>query len=236
MPNKWIPYVKVLVHLICLLPAFELGQMYRSGAFALMADPVNWITHFTGHYTLLLLIVTLAVTPVRRLHAKLGNLVRFRRLLGLYAFFYATLHLATYIFLFSGYDLPTTWAGLKTGHLGAIVDQWKLVWPTILDDLKKRRFIQVGFFAWLLLLVLAVTSPAFVMRAMGGKNWRRVHWSIYIAAFAGITHYWWLVKKGVLAPMPFTITLFILFGARIFWWGKGRFAKHSRSHSVVVSS
>src|SRR5207253_6860463 len=197
MPNKWIPYVKVLVHLVCLLPAWELVRMYRSGALALMADPVNYITHQTGYWALFLLMVTLTVTPVRRLHPKLGNLVRFRRLLGLYSFFYATLHLSTYVFLFSGYDLPTVWAGLKGGHLGSIVDEWKVVWPTISGDLKKRRFIQVGFFAWCLLLVLAVTSPASVMRAMGGKWWRRVHWLIYVAAFAGITHYWWLVKKGV---------------------------------------
>jgi len=235
MPNKWIPYVKVLVHLLCLLPAFQLIHMYRSGALALMADPVNWITHDTGHYALLLLVTSLAVTPVRRLHARLGNLIRFRRLLGLYAFFYATLHLATYIFLFSGYDVPTVWAGLKAGHFGVVAEQWKLIWPTMVDDLQKRRFIQVGFFAWLILLVLAATSPAFVMRAMGGKNWRRVHWSVYVAAFAGITHYWWLVKKGVLAPMPFTIVLFLLLAARIGWWAKGKLAQRAKARAVAVS-
>ena len=236
MPNKWIPYVKVLVHLVCLLPAIELVQMYRSGGLGLMADPINWITHFTGHYTLLLLIITLAVTPVRRLHARLGNLVRFRRMLGLYAFFYATLHLATYVFLFSGYDVPTAWGGVKTGHFAVIVDQWKLIWPTIVGDIKKRPYVQVGFCAWVILLVLAATSPAFVMRAMGGKNWRRVHWSIYVAGLAGITHYWWLVKKGVLAPMPFTITLFVLFGARVLWWAKGKVSKRPSARTVAIGS
>jgi sulfoxide reductase heme-binding subunit YedZ len=236
MPSKWIPFVKVLVHLVCVLPAAELIQMYRSGALALMADPVNWITHFTGHYTLLLLLISLAVTPVRRLHARLGNLIRFRRMLGLYAFFYATLHLATYIFLFSGYDVPTVWAGLKAGHFGVVVEQWKLIWPTIVGDLQKRPYIQVGFFAWLILLVLAATSPTFVMRAMGGKNWRRVHWSVYLAVVAGITHYWWLVKKGVLAPMPFTITVSVLFAARVFWWVKGKVGKRTTARTVAVSS
>ena len=236
MPNKWIPYIKVLVHAVCLLPAFTLVQMYRSGALAVMADPVNYITHDTGHYALLLLIISLGVTPVRRLHARLANLIRFRRLLGLYAFFYATLHLATYIFLFSGYDLPTAWAGVTSGHFGAVVDQWKLVWPAILDDLQKRRFIQVGFLAWLLLLVLAITSPAFVMRSMGGKNWRRIHWGVYVAASAGIIHYWWLVKKGVLAPMPFTLALCVLLGARIFWWARSRQTKRAKARSVAVSS
>jgi len=234
MPNKWIPYAKVAVRLACLLPAFKLIQMYRSGALALMADPVNWITHFTGYWALFLLMVSLAVTPVRRLHTRLANLIRFRRLLGLYAFFYATLHLATYIFLFSGYDLPTVVAGLRAGHAGVVVEQWKAIWPTILDDLKKRRFIQVGFFAWVLLLALAATSPAFVMRAMGGKNWRRLHWSVYVAAFAGVTHFWWLVKKGVMSPMPFTLTLFVLLGARVVWWAKNKFAKRAKPQAVSV--
>jgi len=170
---------------------------------------------------------SLAVTPVRRLHPKLANLIRFRRLLGLYAFFYATLHLATYLFLFSGYDLPTVWAGLRAGHPGAIMDEWKAVWPTILDDLKKRRFIQVGLFAWTLLLVLAVTSPAFVMRWMGGKAWRRVHWAVYAAAMAGCVHYWWLVKKGVRAPLPFTLVLTALLLARVVWTAMHR-AKKAR--------
>jgi sulfoxide reductase heme-binding subunit YedZ len=217
MPTRWIPYVKALVHIVCLLPFVKLIEMYRSGALALMADPVNWITHFTGHWGLFLLLASLAVTPVRRLHPKLSNLIRFRRMLGLYAFFYATLHLATYVFLFSGYDLPTVVAGLRAGHVGVVAEQWKLVWPTILGDLKKRQFIQMGLFAWTLLLVLALTSPAFVMRWMGGKTWRRVHTTVYVAAMAGCVHYWWLVKKGVRAPLPMTLVLTLLLLARIVW-------------------
>jgi methionine sulfoxide reductase heme-binding subunit len=217
MSTRWIPYVKALVHIVCLLPFFRLIEMYRSGALALMADPVNWITHFTGYWTLFLLLACLAVTPLRRLHPKLSNLIRFRRMLGLYAFFFATLHLATYVFLFSGYDLPTVVAGLRGGHVGVITEQWKLVWPTILGDLKKRQFIQMGLFAWTLLMVLALTSPAFVMRWMGGKTWRRVHTAVYAAAMAGCVHYWWLVKKGVRAPLPMTLVLTLLLLARIVW-------------------
>lgn len=234
MPNKWIPTIKVLVHALCLVPVLKLALMYRSGQLAAMADPVNYITHDTGYFALFFLIVSLSVTPVRRLHARLANLIRFRRLLGLYAFFYATLHLATYIFLFSGYDLPTAWTGLMAGHPGAVAQQWKLIWPTILDDIEKRPFIQVGFFAWTVLLVLAATSPAFVMRAMGGKNWRRVHWSVYVAASAGVIHYWWLVKKGVLAPMPFTLVLLVLLGARVFWWAKGKRTQRAKIRTVAV--
>jgi sulfoxide reductase heme-binding subunit YedZ len=217
MPNRWIPYIKALVHLACLLPVIKLVEMYQSGALALIADPVNYITHATGYWTLFLLLASLAVTPLRRLHPKLANLIRFRRLLGLYAFFYATLHLSTYLFLFSGYDLPTVIAGLRAGHPSVVVDEWKAVWPAILDDLKKRRFIQVGLFAWFLLFVLAITSPAFIMRRMGGAAWRRVHWVVYVAATAGVVHYWWLVKKGVRAPMPFTLVLAALLLARVVW-------------------
>jgi sulfoxide reductase heme-binding subunit YedZ len=217
MPTRLIPYIKVLVHIVCLLPLLELLQQYHSGAMGLMADPVNYITHQTGYWALFLLMTSLAVTPVRRLHPKLGNLIRFRRLLGLYAFFYATLHLSTYLFLFSGYDLPTVLAGLKAGHPGVIVDEWKAVWPTILDDLKKRRFIQVGLFGWVILLALALTSPAFVMRRMGGKTWARLHKLVYVAGCAGVIHYWWLVKTGNRAPMPFTVVLVLLLLARVVW-------------------
>jgi methionine sulfoxide reductase heme-binding subunit len=234
MLTKWIPYVKVLVHIVCLLPFLELLRQYQSGAFGLMADPVNYITHQTGYWALFLLIASLGITPVRRLHPKLANLIRFRRLLGLYSFFYATLHLATYVFLFSGYDLPTAWAGLRGGHLGIISEQWKLIWPTVLDDLKKRRFIQVGLFGWFLLFLLAITSPAFVMRWMGGKAWRRLHYSVYVAATAGCVHYWWLVKKGVQRPLPFTLVLAVLMLARIAWTLKNKLAAKARNKPVLA--
>jgi sulfoxide reductase heme-binding subunit YedZ len=233
MPNRWIPYVKVVVHLVCLLPVLKLAEMYQSGALGLMADPVNWITHLTGYWALYILLASLAVTPVRRLHPKLANLIRFRRLLGLYAFFYATLHLATYVFLFSGYDVPTAWAGLRAGHPSALVEQGKLIWPTMLDDLKKRRFIQVGLFAWAILFVLAATSPAFIMRWMGGKRWRQVHWLVYVAASAGVVHYWWLVKKGVRAPLPFTLVLIALLGARVVWWARNKVAAKAKKQVLA---
>jgi len=217
MPTSFISYFKVLVHLLCLTPFALLLGRYRSGALALDADPVATITHFTGNWALWLLLVSLAVTPVRRLHPRLSNLIRFRRMLGLYAFFYASLHLATYVFLFSGYDLPTAWTGLKAGHIGAIWEQWKLIWPNVLDDLKKRRFIQVGLLAWVILLALAVTSPTVVLRAMGGKNWQRLHRLVYVAAAAGCIHYWWLVKAGVRAPLPDTLVLTGLLLARVVW-------------------
>jgi sulfoxide reductase heme-binding subunit YedZ len=217
MPNRLIPYVKALVHLLCLAPFLYLLQRYRSGALELDADPVATITHFTGDWALWLLLVSLAVTPLRRLHPKLSNLIRFRRLLGLYAFFYASLHLATYVFLFSGYDIQTAWAGLKHGHLAELWKQWTLVWPSVFEDVKQRRFIQLGLIAWLILLSLAVTSPMFMLRKLGGKNWQRLHRLVYLAAILGCIHYWWLVKSGVRTPLPDTLVLTALLLARIAW-------------------
>jgi methionine sulfoxide reductase heme-binding subunit len=225
MSKRAIIILKTLLHLLCLAPFAWLLHLYTSGALALNPDPVNYITHFTGDWTLYMLFASLSITPIRRLSPKIAFLIRFRRLLGLYAFFYATLHLSTYIFLFSGYDLPTALAGLRVGHPGEIVTQWKIIWPRMVDDVLKRRFIQVGLFAWLILLSLACTSPAVIMRAMGGKNWQRLHRLVYVAAIAGIIHYWWLVKKGNMAPAKDTIVLTILLLARVIYALQKRFKK-----------
>jgi methionine sulfoxide reductase heme-binding subunit len=215
MSKRTITLLKALLHLLCLAPLAWLLHLFTSGRLATLADPVNFITHFTGDWTLYILFASLAITPIRRLATSLGFLIRFRRLIGLYAFFYATLHLSTYIFLFSGYDLPTALAGLRAGHPGELVTQWKLIWPRMVDDILKRRFIQVGLFAWLLLLALACTSPAFILRAMGGKNWQRLHRLVYLAASAGVVHFWWLVKKGNNAPWKDTAVLTVLLLARL---------------------
>ena len=215
MPSRAIPYLKALVHLALLLPFVYLLQAYRSGALANESDPVNFITHFTGNWALWILLADLAITPVRRIQMSLAWLIRFRRMVGLYAFFYATLHLMTYVFLFSGYDVPTAVAGLRAGHLAEPWRQLVAVWPTMLDDVKKRPFIQVGLAAWVILLALAATSPQRVLRAMGGKNWQRLHRLIYVAGFAAVIHYWWLVKPGVRAPWKDTAVLFVLLGVRV---------------------
>lgn len=214
MPKRTILILKTLVHILCLVPLLWLVNFYRSGALQLNPDPVNFITHFTGDWALWMLLASLAITPVRRLSPRIAWLVRFRRMVGLYAFFYATLHLATYIFLFSGYDLVAVFGGIRNGHPGAIFEQWTQVWPYILDDILKRRFIQVGFLAWVILLALAVTSPSVIMRAMGGKNWQRLHLLVYLAAALAVIHYWWLVKSGVSTPWKVTAILVVLLFAR----------------------
>jgi methionine sulfoxide reductase heme-binding subunit len=215
MPKSVIIAIKTLLHLLCLVPFAWLLHLFTSPALASYPDPINYITHFTGDWTLYTLFASLAITPIRRLSPKLSWLIRFRRLLGLYAFFYATLHLATYIFLFSGYDVTAALGGLRAGHPGELITQWKIIWPRMVDDVLKRRFIQVGLFAWVILFALACTSPSFVLRAMGGKNWQRLHRLIYVAASAGVIHYWWLVKKGNYSPWFDTVILSLVLISRI---------------------
>jgi len=223
MSKRAIVWLKVIVHLFCLMPFVTLALGYwslavhQSGWLATAADPVQSLTHFTGDWALWLLLADLAITPLRRLSPKLAWLIRFRRLVGLYAFFYATLHLLIYVFLFSGYDVATAWAGLRAGRPSELWAQLKLIWPTMLDDVEKRRFIQVGLLAWTILLALAVTSPQRVLRAMGGKNWQRLHRLIYVAGIAAVVHYWWLVKAGVRTPWKVTAVLAVLLGARVLY-------------------
>ena len=148
-------------------------------------------TSATGSTTLNLLTITLAITPVRKLIPALGWLIRFRRLLGLFAFFYATLHMLTYVALYANFDIQA-----------------------MLADVTKRRFITAGVLAYLLLLPLALTSTNWAIRKLGGKQWNRLHMLIYLAAVCGVIHYWWQVKPGVLAPMGITIIVAILLGIR----------------------
>jgi sulfoxide reductase heme-binding subunit YedZ len=136
-------------------------------------------------------VITLAITPVRRLTPKLSGLVRFRRMLGLYAFFYACLHLMTYVWLYAGFS-----------------------WSAMVDDISQRRFITAGLAAWLMLLPLAATSTTWSIRKLGGKNWNRLHWLTYAAAISGVVHYWWGVKSGVKTPLGITVVLGVLLAAR----------------------
>lgn len=212
MTNRTIKLLKPLVFIAALMPFLVLAQHFRTGNLG--ADPVQWITHFTGNWTMYLLLISLAVTPVRRLSPNLAFLIRFRRMLGLFAFFYATLHLLTYVLLFSGFDLTGALGSLKAHDFGAIRQQWLAVWPTMVEDVKKRRFIQVGLISYLILLLLALTSPQWIMRKIGGKAWQALHRLVYLAAGLGLVHYWWLVKKGVMAPLRDTVVLAVLLLAR----------------------
>ena len=197
MPNRWIVRLKVLAHLACLLPlcylALRFYQSATSNPSALGPDPTSTVTFFTGFATLRLLIISLAITPLRKLVPRLGWIIRFRRMLGLYAFFWGSLHLLTYLWLYSGWS-----------------------WPAISDDLLRRPYIWAGFSAWALMVPLAATSTTSSIRALGGIRWNWLHKAVYISAIAGVLHYWWIVKTGVLAPLPITVVLAVLLAARPF--------------------
>ena len=181
--------LKILTWLACLWP---LGLLvYGAVTNNLGADPTARITFATGSTTLNLLTISLAITPLRRLSPRLSWLIKFRRLLGLFAFFYASLHLLTYIALYAGFDVDAMAA-----------------------DIAKRRFITMGVAAWLLLLPLAATSTTWAIRKLGGKRWNRLHKLVYLAAVCGVIHYWWQVKPGVLAPLTITVILGVLLAAR----------------------
>ena len=189
MNRSTILILKSLTWAACLWPLALL--VYGAITNTLGADPTAKITFTTGYTTLLLLILSLAVTPVRNLSSRLSWLIRFRRLLGLFAFFYGTLHLLTYVALYAGFDIHA-----------------------MLADIEKRRFITMGVAAWLLLVPLAATSTNWSIRKLGGKRWQRLHRLVYLAAICGIIHYWWQVKPGVLSPLRLTIVLAVLLLAR----------------------
>jgi methionine sulfoxide reductase heme-binding subunit len=181
--------LKTITWILCLWPLGIL--IWGAVTNHLGPDPIAHITFTTGSTTLNLLTITLAVTPLRRIIKPLGWIGPWRRLFGLFAFFYATLHLFTYIALYAGFNVHT-----------------------MADDIVKRRFITMGLVAWLLLLPLAATSFNWAIRKLGGKRWKQLHRLVYVAAVCGIIHYWWQVKTGVLSPMTNTIFLAVLLAAR----------------------
>jgi sulfoxide reductase heme-binding subunit YedZ len=193
-----IVLLKTLVWIGCLLPLASVIQ--RAVTNTLGPDPTAEIASVTGLSALWLLAGTLAVSPVRALSPRLSWLVQFRRLLGLFVFFYATLHMLTWLGLYAGFDLNT----IKT-------------------DILKRRFIIMGMTTFLLLLPLAATSTTWSIRKLGGRNWNRLHMLIYLAALTAMTHYWWKVKTGVITPVPYTIVVLLLLSARpVMAWARRR--------------
>ena len=185
---------KTLLHVAALLPAAWLGwqvwTVARTGSDALGADPVAEIEHRLGLWALRLLMATLAITPLRQLTGQ-SVLVRFRRMLGLYAFFYACVHFSAYLVL----DLR--------GY-----------WTQIFEEIAKRPYITVGFAAWLLLLPLAITSTTGWIRRLG-RNWARLHKLVYAAGVLAVLHFWWLVKSDIREPALYAAILATLLGWRL---------------------
>jgi len=183
--RRWL---KAVVFLVCLVPAgYLVWLFYRED---LTANPLEYITHFTGDWSIRLICATLAITPLRKLLGR-PDLIRFRRMIGLYAFFYASLHLAAYLVL----DLR--------GY-----------WTQIFEEIAKRPYITVGFLAWLLLIPLAITSTQGMMRRLG-RLWGRLHQLVYAIAVLAVLHFWWLVKSDIREPALYAGILAVLLGWRL---------------------
>jgi len=188
-PNKRLLWIKAGVFLLALTPVVRL--VIAAFQDQLGANPIEKITHTTGYWTLTFLLITLSATPLRMLTSWFWP-IRLRRMLGLFAFFYACLHFLTYLVLDQFFD-----------------------WPAIFDDISKRPYITIGFTAFLLLIPLAITSNDNMARKIGGKNWRRLHTLIYPISIAGIIHFVWLVKKDLSRPTIFALLLTTLFLIRL---------------------
>ncbi len=187
LTSKW---TKVVVFLLCLVPLGVL--IYDTFTGGLGANPTEFLEHATGDWTLRLVAITLSVTPLRKI-LRQPLLIRFRRMLGLFAFFYACCHFLIYLTFDQIFNLHG-----------------------ILADVMKRRYITVGFTGFVLLIPLAVTSTAGWIRRLGGRRWAMLHRAIYATAVAGVIHYYWLVKSDVHLPLEYAAVMAILFGWRVF--------------------
>lgn len=188
--------LKPVVFLLALGPLLGLLWKAYSGTFS--ANPIKDITEETGIWTLRFLLITLSVTPLRAITGW-SSAGMFRRMLGLFAFFYGCLHLATYVYL----------------------DQY-FAFDEILRDIVKRPFITVGFAAFVLMIPLALTSPNRIVRWIGGKRWKALHRTVYAVALGGVIHYLWLVKADTSRPLLYGALLAILLLFRLWTYLRSR--------------
>ena len=186
---KYFTQLKVALFLASLIPLTRLGWYGYSGQLG--ANPIEFITRSLGTWTLAFLLITLSITPLRKLSGW-SWLVKLRRMAGLFAFFYALLHFITYIWLDQFFDLSS-----------------------IYKDVIKRPFITIGFAAFIMLIPLAITSTNAMMKKLGGKRWQMLHRLIYLIAIFGVLHYWWLVKKDITQPLVYAVVLAALLGYRV---------------------
>jgi methionine sulfoxide reductase heme-binding subunit len=193
----------------------------------LSANPLSDITNETGVWTLRFLCITIAVTPLRRLTGW-HWLIRFRRMFGLFAFFYGSLHFLTYVIVdrFAGLDFPEGIVAVRTLRDLAV---------SVAHDIGKRPFITVGFTGWLLMVPLALTSTAGMIRRLGGRRWNLLHRLVYVSATAGVIHYWWQVKADVSLPVAYAVVVATLLLFRI-GWARWRAAAPARISDVRATT
>jgi sulfoxide reductase heme-binding subunit YedZ len=184
--------LKAAIFIAALIPFIRMAYLTVAGS---LPDPLAFITHSSGDWTLYFLVITLAVTPLRRL-TKWNWLVRLRRMVGLYAFFYAFLHFLAFLWFDHFFDVAAMW-----------------------KDVLKRPFITVGFAAFVLLIPLAVTSNNAMIRKLGGKRWQWIHRLIYLIAPLGILHYWWIksAKNNIGQPLLYGVIIALLLALRVYW-------------------
>lgn len=205
-----VGWLKVVVFPLCLAPLALL--MWKAAQAKLGANPIEAITHSTGDWTIRFLLITLAVTPLRRLTGQ-PWLIRFRRMFGLFAFFYGCLHFLTYIWLDQGFDVHS-----------------------MAKDVYKRPFITLGFTAFVLLAPLAVTSTRKMIQRLGGRRWQWLHRLIYVSAMAAIVHFTWAMKKDIHRPIEYGIVLAVLLGYRLVVWAASALANRKRAGMVASAS
>ncbi len=198
--------LKVVVFLLCLGPVAVLT--WKGFHDLLGANPIDVITRTTGRWTLTFLLITLGITPVRRISG-MPWMIRFRRMVGLYAFFYGCLHLMTYVWLDKFFDVNE-----------------------MLHDIVKRRFITAGLTAWVLMLPLALTSTAGWIRRLGGKRWQKLHRLIYFSAVSGVIHFIWLVKADLRKPLTYGAIWTVLIAYRMTLWAVARLKSTKKQLAV----
>ena len=204
-------WLKPILFVLCLFPFGQLA--YAAYVGDLGVNPIEFITRFTGSWSLIILISSLAVTPLRRITGW-NELIKFRRMLGLFAFFYALLHFSTYLVLDHFFDFAA-----------------------IGKDILKRPYVTAGFIGFVVMIPLAVTSTAGMIRRLG-KRWQQLHRLVYVAAIAGVIHFYWLVKADISRPAQYGAVLALLLGFRLFVKLRPRFAARSRpvDSRLVASS
>jgi sulfoxide reductase heme-binding subunit YedZ len=188
--NNLISNAKIAFFVMALLPLARLVWLGLTDGLG--ANPVEFVIRSLGTWTLVCLLVTLSVTPIRLIFG-INWLVQLRRMMGLFTFFYVCLHLLAY-------------AGL---------DQW-FDWQAIVHDIAKHPYVLVGFSAFVLMIPLAVTSNQAMIRRLR-QRWKMLHRLVYLIAILGVTHYWWLVKKDVSEPFIYAVVLFILLAVRVYY-------------------
>ncbi|MCU1335122.1 MAG: Ferric reductase domain protein transrane component, N-terminal domain [Bryobacterales bacterium] len=191
------PWTKAGVFLLGLVPLAVL--VWFGFQMDLTANPIEYVTHYTGDWTIRFICITLCITPLRMLLNR-PQITRFRRMLGLYAFFYGCLHLAIWV----------------------VLDPRQNTIPAIWEDIAKRRYITVGMLAFLAMLPLAITSTAGWVRRLTFKRWKRLHRLVYLTAIAGVIHYWWLVKSDIRKPLMYAAIVTLLLGYRVVSWMRKR--------------